>query len=68
MKLWERLKTSSKWQTVVVAVVWMLFKGVAIGTEAAPGMFSADQHQSVFLALLAGVGAQGLADFGKDKT
>lgn len=63
MKIWQRLKTSSKWQGGVVALVWVLGQDLWIKWGVTEQMFS-----SVWWTLLGVIGAQGIADLGRGST
>jgi hypothetical protein len=61
MKVWERLKTSSKWQTGFIALVWVF----AQPWLAKQGI-TEEQFTQIVLVLLGLIGAQAAVDFGKE--
>ena len=62
MKVWARLKTSSKWQTGVIALAWICGQELWLKLG-----FTEEQFHGIWLTLLGLIGAQAATDLGKEK-
>ena len=61
MKVVDRLKTSSKWQTGAIALVWVLFNPLLTKWGVNEEVFT-----KTWMTLLAVIAGQTVVDFGKE--